>query len=190
MSLNEQICRIKTGSQAGNHVKLTRRDDILSLIQGQDRNIICFAALFLQHGSIHPPRLRSSALSFKRILSDWCNCAVTGAISHPHQSLPWRYGLLPNMNTPTLLPSFPPWSASMFYGYSDKQQHSQRSAPFARAWIFWPASYHGRTRNSVQPVIYWPCWVRDRFFLMLPLCTALKHSHHVVCLLRALWATI
>lgn len=118
MSGNEQICSIEKGSQAGHLLKINKRADISSPLQGQDRNIICVAAL--SFNMKHFILLLCTALSFKHILSDWCNCTMTGAIPHPHQSLLWRYGLIPNMTSPALPPPFPPWSASMFYGYSDK----------------------------------------------------------------------
>lgn len=98
--------------------KNNKRDYFLSPLQGQDCNIICFAAF--EHESLHPAGPYSPALSFKHILSNLCNCTMTGAIPHPHQSLLWRYGLLPHMTTPTLPPLCPPCSASVFYGYSDK----------------------------------------------------------------------
>lgn len=79
----------------------------MSPLQGQDGNIICFAEFFLQHESLHPPSVYSPAPSFKHILSDCCNCTMTEPIPHPHQSLQWRYGLLPNMTPSSLLPTLP-----------------------------------------------------------------------------------
>lgn len=105
MSFNEQICKIKKRLQCRGSINNNKRDDFLSPLQGQGYNIICFAAF--QHEALHPPSPDSPALSFKHIVSNLCNCTVTGAIPRPHQSRLWRYGLLPNMTTPTL-PMQPP----------------------------------------------------------------------------------
>lgn len=131
LSFNGQICRIKKGSQAGHHLKLTR--EMISRHCYKVKTVTSFVLLRFSFSMNHfillvraPP-----ALSFKHILSDWCNCTMTGAIPHPHQSFLWRYGLHPNMTTPILLHPFP-LSLPPCFTVRVINKHIQCSAPFVQ----------------------------------------------------------
>lgn len=83
----------------------------MSQLQGQDRNIICFAIFSFSMNHFILLVLDSAALSFRYILLEWCNCTMTGPIPLPHQSLCRRYGRPLNMTTPA---PPPPRSVSTF----------------------------------------------------------------------------
>lgn len=164
-SFNEQICCIKKkkGSQAGNHLKLTR--EMISRHRYKVKTVtsFCFAALSFS--------MNHFILSVCTLLLCPSNTSGRTGVIAPWQErflipINHSYGdtgfLLTWLHPPSLLPfisGLPPCFTVIVIN------NIQCSAPFVRAQISWLASYRGWTRNTVHWVIYWPCWASDRLFL-------------------------
>lgn len=118
----------------------------MSQLQGQDRNIICFAIFSFSMNHFILLVLDSAALSFRYILLEWCNCTMTGPIPLPHQSLRRRYGRPLNMTTPA---PPPPRSVSTFMLMLINNRISVQ-LPSAEAWISWTASTGSGTTRVIN----------------------------------------
>lgn len=144
--------------------KINKSDDIVSPLQGQDRNIICFAALSFSMNHfillVCTPLLCPSNTSCPTgVIAPWQDRFLI-PINHSNGDmgffLTW---LLPPSLLPFLFLLPPCFTVTVINNRSDVQP------PSVQAQISWPASYQGWTRNTVHWVIYWPCWVCDRFSL-------------------------
>lgn len=140
--------------------KINKRDDIMSPLQGQDHNSICFAVF--SFGMNHFILLVWTLL----LCPSYTSC-TTGVIA------PWQDRFLIPINhsfgdmgflltwllPPSLLP-FPPSLLPFLSGLPSCftviviNNRSNVHPPYVRAQISWPASYHGWTKNTVHWVIY------------------------------------
>lgn len=168
MSFNEQICRIKKkkkkekGSKAGDHLKITR--EMISCHRCKVKTVTSFVLLRLSVNHfillVSTPQLCPSNISYRTcVIAPWQEQFLI-PINHSYGDMGFfRTWLLP----PSLLSSLPgqplcftvivinnasgvkpPSSEPRFPGL-----HPIRAGPETAYWV-----------------IYWPCWVSDRFFCL------------------------